>query len=75
MKMIRSGLLTAVIAVVTSVSLPSFAETLNGSVPQLAAGQSLGRAMDIPAVPNHARHGRLQNAGRCDRGARARVPF
>ena len=52
MKMIRFGLFAAVIAVLTSVSLPSFAEKLTGSLPQLAAGQSLGRALDIPAVPN-----------------------
>jgi protein-tyrosine phosphatase len=52
MKMIRFGLFATVIAVVTSVSLPSFAETLNGFLPQLAAGQSLGRALDIPTVPN-----------------------
>ncbi len=50
--MIRFGFFATVIAVLTSVSLPSFAETLNDSSPQPAAGQSLGRALDIPTVPN-----------------------
>jgi protein-tyrosine phosphatase len=48
MKMIRFALFATVVASVTTVALPSFAETL----PQLAAGQSLGRVLDIPTVPN-----------------------
>jgi protein-tyrosine phosphatase len=49
--MSRFGPAAAIIAVVTT-CLPSFAETHTGSLPQLAAGQSLGRALDIPTVPN-----------------------
>ena len=36
----------------TAACIPAFAETPIGSLPQLAAGQSLGRALDIPSVPN-----------------------
>ncbi len=52
MKMIRFGIFTMVVTVMTTLSLPSFAGTLTGSLPQLEAGQSLGHTLDIPTVPN-----------------------
>lgn len=45
-------LFTAVIVSVTITCLHAFSETDSGSLPQLAAGQSLGRALNISTVPN-----------------------
>ena len=52
MNKLRFSLFAAVIATVTTACFPAFAETTSGSLPQLAAGQSLGRALDISTVPN-----------------------
>ena len=52
MKLFRLNLSAMVATVVVTACLPAFAGTLTGSLPQLAAGQSLGRALDIPTVPN-----------------------
>ena len=49
---IRFNLFVAGVATMTAACIPAFAETPIGSLPQLAAGQSLGRALDIPSVPN-----------------------
>ena len=52
MNMIRSTLFTLAVATVTFICLLVFAQTPTGSLPKLAPGQSLGRALDIPTVPN-----------------------
>jgi len=52
MKLFRFVLFATAIVAVTTASLPSFAEPLTGTLAQLAPGQSLGRALDIPTVPN-----------------------
>ncbi|MBU1642266.1 tyrosine-protein phosphatase [bacterium] len=45
-------LFTILIASVTITCLYAFSGTASGSLPQLAAGQSLGRALNISTVPN-----------------------
>jgi hypothetical protein len=52
MKLFRLNLSAMVATVVVTACLPAFAGTQTGSLPQLAAGQSLGRALGIPTVPN-----------------------
>mgnify|MGYP001825317758 FL=1 len=53
MKMIRITLFAAAFAAtVTITCFTSLAQTPADSLPQLAAGQSLGRALEIPSVPN-----------------------
>ena len=52
MNMIRSTLFTVAVTIVTFICLLAFAQMPTSSLPKLAAGQSLGRALDIPTVPN-----------------------
>ena len=52
MNMIRSALVAAAVAAVTAACLSAFAQTPSGSLPQLAPGESLGRALGIRSVPN-----------------------
>jgi len=42
----------ALVAAVTITCFTGLAQTPAGALPQLAAGQSLGRALGIPTVPN-----------------------
>jgi len=51
-KMIRSTLAASVFFAMITALLPALAQTSASSVPQLAAGQSLGIALGIPAIPN-----------------------
>jgi len=52
MKQIRPCIVAAAMAAMTAAVAPAFAQALAGSLPQLAAGQSLGIALHIPTVPN-----------------------
>jgi protein-tyrosine phosphatase len=52
MKNMPSILFATTVAMITAAFLPVLAQTANGSLPQLAPGQSLGLALDIPPVPN-----------------------
>jgi protein-tyrosine phosphatase len=52
MKKMPSILFATTVAMITAAFLPVLAQTANGSLPQLAPGQSLGLALDIPPVPN-----------------------
>jgi len=52
MKDMPSILFATTVAMITAAFLPVLAQTANGSLPQLAPGQSLGIALDIPTVPN-----------------------
>ena len=52
MKKMPSILFATTVAMITADFLPVLAQTANGSLPQLAPGQSLGLALDIPPVPN-----------------------
>jgi protein-tyrosine phosphatase len=53
MNMIRATLLNILVSMVISSLMPSaFAQTPTDSLPQLAAGQSLGIALGIASVPN-----------------------
>jgi protein-tyrosine phosphatase len=48
----RFSVFTMLAVMVTTVCLSALADTPAGTLPQLAPGQSLGRALDISAVPN-----------------------
>ena len=50
--MLRSILVATALVTMTSAFSPALAQTPNASLPQLAAGQSLGVALGISAVPN-----------------------
>ena len=50
--MVRATVVIAVLATFTTALLPASARTATGSLPKLAAGQSLGIALGITAVPN-----------------------
>jgi protein-tyrosine phosphatase len=52
MKKMPSILFATTVAMITAAFLPVLAQTANGSLPQLAPGQSLGLALYIPPVPN-----------------------
>jgi protein-tyrosine phosphatase len=52
MKKIRFNMPAALTALIMSVSLPAASATSAAALPQLAPGQSLGKALQIPTVPN-----------------------
>ncbi len=52
MNLLRFARVTATVALVTVGCLTVFAQTPTVNLPQLSAGQSLGRALGISAVPN-----------------------